>query len=278
MGDFVHLFEAAIHRFLRPIVDATTGRLTEISTPRVPIMHLSLGLGSKVSSGESTNPPMQSTLLCALINGGKNFSHFGFVPSFNSVLSVTRNLTTEPRQKTLPIPKFFGQQPVYEDGTHSCTEFVGCLPRSPVRTQPAFRLRRTVEPIRTRSGTFLIDFTDVTLSEVETLLLTLHYLSQYVLPGSYPAVFRPTWLRLFRPTVELGSRTLSFLSSFEQSDRRDVISFGYCGHTVCCLGRTSHSASTFVHGRCTHCTCPPLLSDTCILTCCPYLTAYFSAN
>jgi hypothetical protein len=276
----------------------SSGRLIDISTPNVPFMHLSLGLGSKVSFGESTNTPMQSTLLCTLINGSKNFPYYSgnflelsenfnlsiifsfpdFIPSYYSDLSPARNLTTEPRQISLMIPKFPDQQPFYEDGTNSCTEFIGCLPRSPVRIQPAFRLRRPVEPIRTRSGTFLIDFTGVTLSEVETLLLSLHFLSQYVFPGSYPFVFRPTWLTQFRPTVKLESRTLSFLSSFKHADRRHIVSFGYCGHTSCCLDRISHTTSTFVHGRCIHCTCPPLLTDNCTLNCRPYLSAYFSAK
>ena len=70
-GDAVHLFEAAVHRFLRPEVDPVSGKLVRINLPSSPIMHLSLGLGSKSESGESSNPPIQSSTFCCLINGGK---------------------------------------------------------------------------------------------------------------------------------------------------------------------------------------------------------------
>ena len=78
-GDAIHLFEAAVHRFLRPEVDPVSGKLIRINLPSSPIMHLSLGLGSKSESGESSNPPMQSSTFCCLINAG-NTSLFADSP------------------------------------------------------------------------------------------------------------------------------------------------------------------------------------------------------
>ena len=70
-GDAIHLFEAAVHRFLKPEIDPDTRQLIRINPPASKVMHLSLGLGSKSESGESSNPPMQSSVFCCLINGGK---------------------------------------------------------------------------------------------------------------------------------------------------------------------------------------------------------------
>ena len=72
-GDAIHLFEAAVHRFLRPEFDPVTHKLIGINPLASQIMHLSFGLGSKAESGETSNPAMQSSTFCCLINGRKTF-------------------------------------------------------------------------------------------------------------------------------------------------------------------------------------------------------------
>ena len=71
--DAIHLFEAAVHRFLQPEIDPISHKLVGINPPKSKLMHLSLGLGSKAESGETSNPPMQSSTFCCLINGGKTY-------------------------------------------------------------------------------------------------------------------------------------------------------------------------------------------------------------
>ena len=178
-------------------------------------------------------------------------------------------MVSEPKQEVLRLTD--GNLSKYEDATTSFTpEFPGCLPVRNGRSEPAFRRRHPNGSTRTRSGTFVIDFTEVSLAEVEYLLLTLHFLSQYVFPGNYPSIFRPAWLLAMQPTVELDLRARWFLLSLQNSDRRSLASFGDCGHEVCCGSRLATPARLDMFGRCMHCVCSLSDSD-CHCQTCPYI-------
>ena len=178
-------------------------------------------------------------------------------------------MVVEPKQESLRLTAGFSSE--YEDTSAGFSpEFPGCLPEHSKRTQPAFRRRHPNGTTQTRSGTFLIDFTDVQLEEVEYLLLSLHFLSQYVYPGFYPSIFRPKWLRAFQPTVELTFRARWFLLSLGNADRRSLASFGDCGHEVCCNSQLASPLRLEMTGRCMHCSCS--LSDyDCHCQSCPYI-------
>jgi hypothetical protein len=178
-------------------------------------------------------------------------------------------MVVEQKQESLRLTAGFSSK--YEDTAAGFSpEFPGCLPEHSKRTQPAFRRRHPNGTTQTRSGTFLIDFTDVQLEEVEYLLLSLHFLSQYVYPGFYPSIFRPKWLRAFEPTVELTFRARWFLLSLGNADRRSLASFGDCGHEVCCNSQLASPLRLEMTGRCMHCSCS--LSDyDCHCRSCPYI-------
>lgn len=321
-GDAIHLFEAAVHRFLRPEIDPDTKELIRINPPVSPVMHLSLGLGTKTESGESSNPPMQSSVFCCLLNGGRTqlrpdtsgkpnsynffsktyFLTFRFFelylsvycypqryfllpatphflnsmfldhrPNWKSLHKHRDNMVSLPKQESLSLTPSNGDVSQYEDALAAFSpEFPGCLPVNDKRLEPAFQRRHPEGRTQTRSGTFTIDFTGVSLAEVEYLLLTLHFLSQYVFPGHYPAIFRPAWLSELKPTVELSVRARWFLLSLDSTDRRSLASFAKCGHDVCCNSRLAVPLRLRMSGRCMHCVCP--LSDlNCQCRICPYI-------
>jgi hypothetical protein len=91
-GDAIHLFEASIHRFLRPEFDSISNKLIGINPPESKLMHLSLGLGSKAESGETSNPPMQSSTFCCLINGGKTYLFHDTPGNFLKLLTFSENI------------------------------------------------------------------------------------------------------------------------------------------------------------------------------------------
>ena len=176
-----------------------------------------------------------------------------------------------PKQEALRISPSDGDVSHYEDAFYRFNpEFPGCLPVGSNRSQPAFLRRYPKGTTRTRSGTFTIDFTDVSLAEVEYLLLTLHYLSQYVFPGYYPSIFRPAWLTSLHPTVELSVRARWFLLSLDGSNRRSLSSFADCGHEVCCNSQISAPLRLRMSGRCMHCVCS-LSEFDCRCRTCPYI-------
>ena len=178
-------------------------------------------------------------------------------------------MVAEPKQESLRLTDGFLSH--YEDSTTGFSpEFPGCLPVRSGRTEPAFRRRHSNRTTQTRSGTFVIDFTGVQLAEIEYLLLSLHYLSQYVFPGFYPSIFRPAWLKTLCPTIELSARARWFLLSLEGSDRRSLDSFADCGHEVCCGSQLATPLRLKMTGRCMHCSCS--LSDPdCHCQSCPYI-------
>ena len=155
-------------------------------------------------------------------------------PCWKSSIKHVDNMVSIPKQEALRLSPSDGDISRYEDVFYGFNpEFPGCLPVGEKRLEPAFRRRHPKGRTQTRSGTFTIDFADVSLAEVEYHLLTLHYLSQYVFPGYFPSIFRPAWLSNLRPTVELSVRARWFLLSLDGSDRRSLASFAVCGHDVC---------------------------------------------
>ena len=201
----------------------------------------------------------------------KLYMFLGSQPYWKSSLKHMDNMVSIPKQESMVLSPSNGDISHYEDSFYRfCPEFPGCLPVGEKRLQPAFRRRHPKGRTQTRSGTFTIDFADVTLGEVEYLLLTLHYLSQYVFPGYFPAVFRPAWLSSFKPTVELSVRARWFLLSLDGADRRTLSSFAVCGHEVCCNSQIAAPLRLRMSGRCMHCVCP-LSEFDCRCRTCPYI-------